>query len=53
MSEAQMYVIYVVAAVAIGIALDWSLFERFKVILGVFGDRDEVRYRDLPSWRFS
>ena len=47
-----MYLFYVVAAVTAGIALDWSLFQRFKVILGVFGDQDEVRYRDLPLWRF-
>lgn len=34
-----------------GVALDWALFGRLKMILGAFGDRDEVRYRDLPCWR--
>lgn len=45
--------VYAIAAVFVGIALDWAIFERFKVIVGAFGDDSEVRYRELPYWRLA
>jgi len=45
--------IYAVAATLIGVALDWAVFERFKVIAGAFGDDNEVRYSQLPYWRLA
>ena len=42
---------FVAATICGGVVLDWALFGRLKVTLGAFGDRDEVRYRDLPYWR--
>jgi hypothetical protein len=40
----------VAATICVGIVLHWALFVRLKMIFGAFGDRDEVRYRDLPNW---
>lgn len=31
--------------------MDWAIVERLKLIVGAFGDINEVRYRDLPPWR--
>jgi len=43
--------IYVIAAVVVGVALDWAIFERFKILVGALGDDKEVKYRELPYWR--
>ena len=51
MSENVAHVGFVVATICGGVILDWALFGRLKMTLGAFGDRDEVRYRDLPRWR--
>jgi hypothetical protein len=51
MTYTQSLAIHIVTAVAVGVALDWAIFERFKMIVGAFGDSGEVRYRELPSWR--
>ncbi|AHE52879.1 hypothetical protein NX02_05715 [Sphingomonas sanxanigenens DSM 19645 = NX02] len=44
---------FVAATICGGVFLDWALFGQLKMTLGAFGDRDEVRYRDLPYWRLS
>lgn len=46
-----MSLVYIIFTVIAGLALDWGLIERLKVIVGAFGDNDEIRYRDLPRWR--
>ena len=52
MSENVSLAGFLAAVICGGVILDWALFERFKITLGVFGDRDEVRYRALPFRRF-
>ena len=51
MSENVSLAGFVAAVICGGVVLDWALFGRLKMTLGAFGDRDEVRYRDLPYWR--
>ena len=51
MWESMSLAAFVAAVICGGVILDWALFGRLKMTLGAFGDRDEVRYRDLPHWR--
>ncbi|MDE0880685.1 MAG: hypothetical protein OSB00_18810 [Sphingomonas bacterium] len=49
--EAHSFAAYVIGAVAVGVAMDWAIFERFKITIGPYVNSDEVRYRELPFWR--
>lgn len=51
MPGAHSLILYIGGAILVGVALDWAIFERVKIIVGPYGDSDEVRYRDLPPWR--
>lgn len=42
-----MFIAYVAAAIVIGLALDWALFDRFVAILRQSTDRSDPTYRDL------
>jgi len=49
--EVKVAAVHIVVGVLAGVALDWALFGRWKMLLGAFGDEWEIRYRDLPSVR--
>ena len=53
MSESLHLTGLLAATICGGVFLDWALFDRWKMIFGAFGDRNEVRYRDLPYWRLT
>ena len=46
-----MTVIRIILGLAVGLGVDWALFERLKMLLWPLGFRTEVRYRDLPPAR--
>ncbi|RMB54722.1 hypothetical protein C8J44_2348 [Sphingomonas sp. PP-CE-3A-406] len=46
-----MTVVRIILVIAIGLGVDWAVFERLKMLLWPLGFRSEVRYRDLPPAR--